>query len=373
MPRIRCPKCQSVATIEEALSGTVVACAQCGTKLRAPAAAGRLATGVKPDEAITSRPARRAASVPATAELDELDIVDDDEGQDDTIRPGRKSATGFDPVPYVPDGGVAAYGIPLLLVTVGLASTILAVSAALIGQWLYPIVLMPIGIGFGLYGAGYLAIRLGKVRSRLVGALAGLFGGLLTILLLHYSFYVHALIEAPTLGPAERIALAMSPGAFVHFIDAQAQDGVRIMSNNGLPKNQESNLGYVGSYIYWGGELLMVAGIALAGMMLAAARPYCGRCQRWKQPHILGALAAPGPSVVAVLKEGRVDALAECQPAPGAPCVLTAAVCPVCSKGDIDVKLEHVIGAGNSKRKRCLVHVTYPRGALPALQAALSC
>jgi hypothetical protein len=137
--------------------------------------------------------------------------------------------------------------------------------------WCYQVLLFPIGIGFSIFGAGYVGVRLGKVRNGVAGAVAAVLGGVVAILTLHYCVFLRAVDDAPDLLPEERTLLKLSPGDFIRFMDARAQDGVRLSAILSMPSDQTRkdlglNLGYTGSYVFWLVELLIVIVIGLLAL-----------------------------------------------------------------------------------------------------------
>jgi hypothetical protein len=320
-----------------------------------------------PEEAIRS-PAQARLGSHEPPPLDEIEPLEEvEEVPMARRREDRDSSERFEPWPYQPEGGVSGYGVPVLLLCMVLGGVLFGWLAALISQWMYLVIVFPCAIGLGVFGAGYLGVRIGKVRSPVVGALTGLLGGFVAVLTLHYGIYLRAVSEAG-LDPSFRFSVP----DFVRFVDARARDGVRLTSSRGgYQKDSGINLGHVGSYIYWFVEFLFVAGIGLCGILLAASQPFCGRCKSWKQKRPLGTLDGPGKQVVNVLKDGDLEQLAEFTPAPkGGTLVLTASVCRNCKKADFDVKLEQITpGAKKGQEKRNeLAHLTFPHAALAAFE-----
>jgi hypothetical protein len=166
--------------------------------------------------------------------------------------------------------------------------------------------------------------------------------------------------------------------SFPAYMDYQATNGVTIQRvGHGGANDRGTNLGYIGSCIYWGVEVLIVAGVAFAIMIGAAGMPFCRECQAWKQQRKLGTLTfrpgdGGGAQLVSALGSGEVTRLIDYNPSPGdGPLHLSASVCPKCGdQGPIDVKLMHKYKtAKNEERAKELLHVTYPGEAFRALEA----
>src|SRR5687767_6047075 len=58
MIRIKCPKCQQVLSLDDALAGTICSCDHCGQRFKAPQP--KAAAGKKPAVPATKAPAKKA-------------------------------------------------------------------------------------------------------------------------------------------------------------------------------------------------------------------------------------------------------------------------------------------------------------------------
>jgi hypothetical protein len=318
--------------------------------------------------------------------------------------PPAETALRFETAPYRADGGFGMVGSGILIGLSMLAAVALGWLVSFVEQWIYLILIFPLLIGALVGVVGVLGIKLGKVRSPALGGLAGFLAGCVAMLSMHYFDYLafraevqrtippgqQALLEA--MGPAQLDALprqvqeqvredrrALRVRSFPAYMDYEATNGVTIqrVGHGGAANDRGMNLGYVGSFIYWGVEVLIVAGVAFVIMMGAAAMPFCRECQAWKQERKLGTLAfrpgdVGGAGLVAALGSGEVGRLLDYSPSAGdGPLHLSAAVCPRCGgEGTIDLKLLHKYKtAKNEDKAQELLHVTYPGQALPALEA----
>src|SRR5262249_32779753 len=194
------------------------------------------------------------------------------------------------------------------------------------------------GVGVALGLAGTLGIRLGKVRSPVLAGIAGFVGGCVAMLSIQFFDYLRVPVEARR---------AVGIHTFFGYVDFAAHQGVTIgRATSSSSTDKGMNLGYVGTYIYWIVELLLVAGIAFVIMKNGAGEPFCPEGQAWKQRRTLMTFRPPLDRVVVALEEGdllRVMAEEEWTTVTGEG-VLSASVCPECeSRGLIDVKLEQVI------------------------------
>ncbi len=294
----------------------------------------------------------------------------------------------FVPEPYKADGGFSVTGLPILVVALCAAAAGLGWLASFIGQWFYLILLFPIGIGFGLVFAGAGVGHYTKMRSPGVAVLLGLVSSAVAVLSMHYFNYQRFLTQreevlkmAPLLdmlpaNPADpKMAEAVGHlkeirevNSFPRYLNMEARQGVSISH-----RGQEGfNLGYVGTWIYWGLEFVAVAFMAAGGLLVGAAAPYCSACDSWKVQKQLGTLHGKGESVDVYLSNGEIERLQAHDPAPsGGDLVLSAAVCPRCqTESPIAVKLESLTkNAKGEIEKKELLHVTYPGEALPELEA----
>jgi hypothetical protein len=125
------------------------------------------------------------------------------------------------------------------------------------------------------------------------------------------------------------------------------------------------NLGYIGSYIYYIVEVLIVAVISLILGITAATAPFCSRCNTWKSEYTLGHLENPADEAAEAVRVGELHAL---QPSLAANSFtqFIVHVCPNCrAEAPIDVKIQRLTrNEKNEEKTEELVHRTYPGEAL---------
>jgi hypothetical protein len=309
---------------------------------------------------------------------------------------------------YRHDGGCTAGGVALLTATGLVTAAIAGAIGSFISQWFYLVLLFPLLIGFAVGMAAVWAIKVGHVRNSLIAGVVGFLSGLMAMFVMHYCDFarfnseMRATLEKEPPQVAELLSqlpnlvatrdnqppqiqefidnLKRDPEAFralmVHdlpsYFDFSAHVGVSINSYHSIgDKDRGLNLGYVGSYIYWGVEVLMVAMITYFCASFAAAEPYCMTCNTWKVKQPIGSLQPPVETAVDALKQGELARLQENRPMPGAcPIRVIADICPKCATNSpIDVKLLHVTrGKKNEEKLKTLTHVTLPGAALAPLQ-----
>lgn len=309
----------------------------------------------------------------------------------------------FDVHPYQPDGGYSSLGSALCIVMALIAAAIMGFVTSWIGQHFYLIILFPIGVGVVVGFTLNLAIRLGKVRSPWLGGVAGLMGGALSTVMMLFFDYQRQLSQVAQVDPQvwDRVELFEKLGmdkqkprdmeqaewnewkllikvrkvdTFLKYIDYAAEEGVSI----GRGSSKGFNLGYYGTLIYYGVEMLIIGFVAFAIGRSAAAEPYCTACNQWKVSKQLSDF---------VIRADRVnewlDAIRLGTPLPrkdfdvfnaeGARYVTTLYRCPACGNSNpVDVKVEEVtIGNKGQEQKAEKVFVTYPGEAEPVLEALM--
>jgi hypothetical protein len=256
-----------------------------------------------------------------------------------------------------------------------IAGIALGVIASMLGEVCYLVLLYPLALGFVMAGLTFLAVRLGQVRSPLVAALAGLMGGCVCVLTMHWLDYRRTVTLARTDPPRlpEQLAARLrdSTGLF-DYLDAMASLGLTISSRDtgGL------NLGYVGTCVYWSSELVLVMLIAAAGGVGGARDPFCVACRAWKEERYMGTLCDGGEAMLRDLKRGNLSALECCRPSPaGNELVLRVAVCPRCGVDcPIDLHIERNPRARRSPGSAAWpMHLTLPGEALRVLETTFAC
>lgn len=277
--------------------------------------------------------------------------------------PGVPASTWprFDVSTYRPDGGADLPGVVMLISALALVGAVLGFIAHFIAQFFYLIILFPILIGFGVGFVGAMMVKKGRVRNPWIGGLAGLVGGVLAMLAMHYFDYesVKTALDAQHPGGAEL--------GFIEFMNIQAEHGVEIGRTS-----SSINLGYIGSWIYWIVETLIVAGVTFFVVRSAAAEPYCPDCGVWKDERVLGGFGADPDAAAAALQSGDLERIRQANPSPVAsPLVVTAAHCHHCAKGHrVDLKLESMLANKKGEvENKTLAHVSYPGEAMPYLAA----
>ncbi|MEZ6057949.1 MAG: hypothetical protein R3C01_14720 [Planctomycetaceae bacterium] len=331
--------------------------------------------------------------------------------------PTARQAVAFDVTPFKADGGFRMGDAMQMIGALGIVGILLGIITHYVSKLFYFILLFPLGIGVlvGLWGNW--CITRFKIRSPLIGGVSGLVAGCLAMTAMHYWDYrefesnftdnpqlaaVREMVQQaaqadPVLkenSPEFRefanqfdpeILQALLVDSFPSYVDMAAKRGVEINSNRGGGKG--SNLGYTGTYIYWGVEMLIVAGIAFAMMSSTAGQPFCVDCNLWKTPEVYGPIKDPA-HVTEMIQAGRIEPVesGDLSVAPGA--FVTLSVCGECLPEEIapdprvvgpgaePISFEIFVerGALNGKgelTKSMLSRTTYPITALPVIREAL--
>jgi hypothetical protein len=246
------------------------------------------------------------------------------------------------------------------------AGGVLGFLAHLISQAIYLIILFPALIGAALGWLGSRMVKQGRVRSPLLGGVAGFLGGVLAMFMMHYFDYQAVKREVTA---TRGIPVEVLPD-FWEYMDLKAEQGVELKKAGRSGKGL--NLGYYGSYVYWGIEVLIVAGISFAMIRGAASEPYCAGCDQWKKPQVLGFFGADPATATAAVQSGDLQRFRDAGPSPGGgPTRVTVASCET-SQGrcGVDVKLESIgVDKNRKQQTKKIAHVTYPPEALPHLAA----
>jgi hypothetical protein len=277
----------------------------------------------------------------------------------------------LDVQPYRPDGGLPPLGMILaLLITLALAIAVGRILSWVL-QWLYIVLLFPFLAGMAVGGFGVFAIQVAKVRNALFASLVGLFAGFLCMAAMHYTDY-ERFQNTMELKPKRKIVVGVriKPGdenlGFLEYVDRKAEKGV-VIRIFGWPWN----LGYYGSYFYWGLETLLAAWAARAMMATSTRAPFCKICLRWKVEHKLARLNLAPETAEDTVKRGELVRLADrWSPGSTGPIYLTIWSCPSCREySTVDVRLVDIRpNAQGIPQPRLLVFATYPGEALPILE-----
>jgi len=202
--------------------------------------------------------------------------------------------------------------------------------------------LFPLGMGVAVGFVGVMMLTKLHIRNPLVCGLAGLCAGIFAMTAMHFTSYrlfesdisnnvdAGILLIARNLDQvkanmdnipeedrasiqelvqqleADSVTLsALRVETFPQYMEYQAQRGVELKGKRG---RNGANLGYVGTWIYWGFETLLVAGMALAMMKGSAEEPYCVDEGAWKGHVKLGPFQH-STEVIDNLKRGDVRVL----------------------------------------------------------------
>jgi hypothetical protein len=169
---------------------------------------------------------------------------------------------------------------------------------------------------------------------------------------------------------ARAIVDALRVQSFPQYIDYSAQQGVEIKSSRGS-SSSPMNLGHTGTYIYWGLELLVVAGIAFVMVRKQARQPFCATCMLWKPMQRLGPIAGEQGEIQAQLYGGDATALARAAYAgrAGSAIELSIATCDNCNASSADLRAEQLIAQKDKVERKVIVEASWPADAVPNVRA----
>jgi hypothetical protein len=297
----------------------------------------------------------------------------------------------FTPEPFVADGGYSFGGLMMLTGVLGFAGMILGILASWVSQYFYLIILFPCAIGFGVGLAGVFGIKQFKIRQPMLCGLAGCAAGVFAMLAMHYGDYRRLMSVRDEHIPAELQAVVRNLDAIKkdianqpeetqqlvkeleadpeflkvvkintlwQHIDYKAHEGVELKGKRG----KGINIGYTGSYIYWGVEVLIVAGIALAVMKSSAEEPFCTDCESWKKEVEHGEVGGASADLAAAVREGDLPLAHAIASGPKGDSLITLWSCPNCgAEAPVDVAVKAVSTNSEGKvEKKDLCKVTYP-------------
>jgi len=303
--------------------------------------------------------------------------------------------SGDRPVPFQADGGYTLAGAMMLIGLLGFAGMLLGVLASLVSKWFYLIVLFPMAIGLGVGWIGAYGIRRFQIRTPLLCGLAGFCAGCFAMLAMHYTDFRREMafradhftaqeievarrvdeIRRDPNAPAEDKALGkelrgeplvlkmLQIRTFWDYVDYNAERGVELRRTG---RGQGFNLGHTGSYIYWGVEILIVAGVAYGVMKSMAEEPFCAICDAWKVEQEFPGVGGSPQELAAALTAGNLVKVQECLAGDGDTSIVNLWVCPNCEEDapfEAGVK-ELVTNKKGEVAKKPLCLMTFPGDSL---------
>lgn len=228
--------------------------------------------------------------------------------------------------PYHPSLVTPMRGLLMLILTVVIGGAIFGALVSLIANLVYLIILFPLVMGAI---AGFLvtvAVRSGKIRNPGVAILGAVVAGLMIYGAMWATDYfqfrntvkTEILKDSPKTDPADSeelidLGLMMETGqsGFVGYVLYQDKQGVSIGRVTSSGKGV--NLGAVGSWIYWGAEILIILWVSIVIGKKPASDPFCESCERWYgKEQIVGTLGASrSKELLALLEGGQFAKLGE--------------------------------------------------------------
>lgn len=297
---------------------------------------------------------------------------------------------------YKRDGGATIAGLMMLVGALAITGAVLGYAVHWIARYVYLIVIFPVLIGVAMGAIGGRMVTLGRIRNAWLAGFAGFVGGVLAMFMSHYFdqqqfrrevLRTDVLSQLMELTPDKRaqVLVLLPPGvraqaerdlraadSVLGYLDREAYYGVRIGDVGGTSEvgTRPLNLGYVGSYLYWIIETLIVAIITYFMVLEPTKVPYCVNCERWKSGNVLGFFTDPPGDVAAAVESGDLARIQRSNPTQDITDLrLSAHACDTCMEaGDADLKLEFfTIDEHGQSKAKIVAHVTYPATVLPYL------
>jgi hypothetical protein len=298
--------------------------------------------------------------------------------------------------PYESDGGFSLIGLFLTIAIGVTVALVMGLTAGIVGQFVYAVLVFPLGIGLAVGGALFWAIQHTKIRTPWVCGAAGLVAGVVAVTTMHYFNYLYfhqemgqAAFEeqalrqdiANTRDPLEREVLrevlaeyeadsevlsAKQVSSFTSYIDWSARQGVSISRTRSQSKGL--NLGYTGTYAYWGGEAVIVAVIAATLARRRASAPFCVKCDMWKAVRELGSLHAGRKAVDELVQSGRLADLPAIVGTAGEEVATSVWECPSCPcEDEVVLQVDQVTYYNGARVKYPTSRAIYPRAVVEDL------
>lgn len=239
-----------------------------------------------------------------------------------------------------------------MTLAVGLVgAAVIGFAMAFLRQYFWFVLILAIAMGMAVGGITGLGAKLGKYRVKEGAVLAGAISGFAAGFLLHYFGYLLLTWDIP----------ALKLVTFWEFMDAACQAGATIGSS--------INLGYTGSAIYWGLEVLVIVIASAAAATWPVSRPFCAGCNEWKEKRPLGTFRIDAPRAVQAVAAGRPSAMVTPADADDRVAVSVYS-CPGCgSAGGVEVEVAGTRGKGEGA-VTMTVCMSYPGEAVADFEAA---
>ncbi|MBP0010424.1 MULTISPECIES: hypothetical protein [unclassified Roseofilum] len=207
--------------------------------------------------------------------------------------------------PYKSSNIVPISGYQWLALATVIAGGVVGGITSFIGNFLYLIILFPLGMGFLGGGATHIAVKKGKVRNPAIAALFGALTGISIYGAMHvfdywtfqrsvagelrqaYSEDLQTALAESEEGVTEEDLLQLAidtilieetgQAGFIGYLQFTAQQGMELSrsSSGGIPVSG------IGMWIYRALELTVIAGVSTAAGFRAAKEPFCEISDRW--------------------------------------------------------------------------------------------
>lgn len=158
-------------------------------------------------------------------------------------------------------------------------------------------------------------------------------------------------------------------GGFLGYVQLAAKSGVTISRASSSQKENKPTVTGVGTYVLWGVEFLLAAGIAMSMAFAGAKQPFCERCDDWYgRVDILGAGSGGKENAAEVIRaletgdlERALSAEALGQPSDGATSILSLERCANCAEHEPLLTFKVVKKSGRNKAQESVKYKTLLR------------
>ncbi len=207
-------------------------------------------------------------------------------------------------------GGGVAVGLGLALWEISSLLNFLAIMVVLF-------------TGLILGGIFSLVVRISKIRNPLIAGLIGLLAGVLLYGVYQYAGYYVTFRDEMRAAATQSTGKAPSDillnsqidkilvgevgrGGFVGYLMITAKYGITFSSSPGSSSSSDVELTDAGVWIYWGLEMLMIAGFAAFGAARAARQPFDEESNEWygKPTYFASASTKSRKALMRALKDG---------------------------------------------------------------------
>lgn len=218
--------------------------------------------------------------------------------------------------------------------------------------FIYINALVVLGFGGALAVGGYLAVKYGHCRNRVLGLVLALPLAAAPLAASYYWDYAHVVGKISEKNPGVSDAEIKQEMPFGRFLELKKQAGWKIKS---------STFNGGGVTFIWIIEALAVFGITLFGVSMAVGEPYCERCNEWCADRAFTIWGVGAPAAEPLLTAGNLGGVAELSAPEGADTsinlTVTVTTCPKCTQTGFMTVQEKIITVKKGKTEEKATHL----------------